>query len=42
MADTGRSISFSLAEYHLYYRQADDLIEIVAFWHASRGSPLQI
>jgi plasmid stabilization system protein ParE len=25
--------------YYVYYRMLDDDIEVVAFWHASRGTP---
>jgi plasmid stabilization system protein ParE len=25
--------------YHLYYRVTSDAVEILAFWHASRGTP---
>jgi len=34
-----RRIRLRRTRYYLYYRLADDLIEIVALWHTSRGSP---
>ena len=33
-----RRVRLRRVNYHLYYRVIDDIIEVVAFWHASRGS----
>lgn len=34
-----RRIHLSRIRYHLYYRASGDLIEVLAFWHSSRGAP---
>jgi plasmid stabilization system protein ParE len=33
-----RRIHLSRVHYHIYYRVAPDAIEVLAFWHTSRGS----
>jgi plasmid stabilization system protein ParE len=33
-----RRIHLSRVDYHLYYRVVPDAIEVLAFWHTSRGS----
>lgn len=33
-----RRLHLDRIRYHLYYREADGAIEILAFWHASRGT----
>jgi len=33
-----RRIHLSRVHYHLYYRIAPESIEVLAFWHTSRGS----
>ncbi len=33
-----RRIYLSRIRYHLYYRLATDAVEVLAFWHASRGT----
>ncbi|MEW6754011.1 MAG: type II toxin-antitoxin system RelE/ParE family toxin [Candidatus Latescibacterota bacterium] len=32
-----RRVLLGRSRYHLYYRESDDVIEVVALWHASRG-----
>ncbi|MGQ0546270.1 MAG: type II toxin-antitoxin system RelE/ParE family toxin [Betaproteobacteria bacterium] len=32
-----RRITISRIRYHVYYRATDDSLEILAFWHTSRG-----
>jgi plasmid stabilization system protein ParE len=34
-----RRFLLSRVHYHLYYRHRADLIEVVAVWHATRGTP---
>ncbi|MGH8680033.1 MAG: type II toxin-antitoxin system RelE/ParE family toxin [Burkholderiales bacterium] len=34
-----RRITLSRIRYDLYYRVSDDAVEVLAFWHTSRGSP---
>jgi len=31
-------VTLSRVRYDLYYRVADDAIQVLAFWHTSRGS----
>ena len=33
-----RRVTFSRVRYCLYYRVADDALQVLAFWHTSRGS----
>ena len=32
-----RRVTLSRIRYHLYYRLVDDAIQVLAFWHTSRG-----
>jgi plasmid stabilization system protein ParE len=32
-----RRVTLSRIRYHLYYRLVDDTIQVLAFWHTSRG-----
>ncbi len=32
-----RRVTLSRVRYHVYYRLADDAIQILAVWHTSRG-----
>ena len=34
-----RRSSLRHIHYHIYYRVTSDTVEILAFWHASRGTP---
>jgi plasmid stabilization system protein ParE len=34
-----RRIHLSRVRHHLYYRASGDSVEVLAFWHSSRGSP---
>lgn len=34
-----RRLLLSRIRYHLYYTVEDEVVEILAFWHASRGTP---
>lgn len=34
-----RRVRLSRVRYHLYYRVRAEVIEVLAFWHVSRGSP---
>ncbi|HEY7700538.1 MAG TPA: type II toxin-antitoxin system RelE/ParE family toxin [Vicinamibacteria bacterium] len=34
-----RRIHLSRVRYHLYYRVSGDIVEVLAFWHSSRGAP---
>jgi plasmid stabilization system protein ParE len=33
-----RRFHLSRIHYHLYYRVREDVVEILAFWHTSRGT----
>ncbi|MCC7180370.1 MAG: type II toxin-antitoxin system RelE/ParE family toxin [Acidobacteria bacterium] len=33
-----RRVTLSRVRYYLYYRVADDALQVLAFWHTSRGS----
>jgi plasmid stabilization system protein ParE len=33
-----RRVTLSRVRYHLYYRVAGDALQVLAFWHTSRGS----
>lgn len=33
-----RRVILSRVRYYLYYRVADDALQVLAFWHTSRGS----
>jgi plasmid stabilization system protein ParE len=33
-----RRLHLSRTSYYLYYRQSDDLVEVLALWHVRRGS----
>jgi plasmid stabilization system protein ParE len=33
-----RRVSLTRVRYFLYYRVSDDALQVLAFWHASRGS----
>ena len=33
-----RRVLLNRINYYLYYREARDVIEVLAFWHASRGA----
>ncbi|HVR41569.1 MAG TPA: type II toxin-antitoxin system RelE/ParE family toxin [Thermoanaerobaculia bacterium] len=37
-----RRMLLQTTQYHVYYREKFDAIEVVAFWHASRGTPPRI
>ena len=32
-----RRVTISRIRYYLYYRASDDVLEVLAFWHTSRG-----
>lgn len=32
-----RRVTLSRIRYHLYYRVVDDTLQVLAFWHSSRG-----
>ena len=37
-----RRIYLSRIRYYIYYRECGDVLEVLAFWHASRGQPPRI
>lgn len=37
-----RRVSLPRIHYYLYYRISDGILEVLAFWHTSRGSPPRI
>ena len=37
-----RRLLLGRLRYFLYYRMKDDTLEILAFWHASRGEPSRL
>ena len=37
-----RRIELSRVHYYVYYREAGDALEVLAFWHTSRGQPPKI
>jgi plasmid stabilization system protein ParE len=37
-----RRFHLSRIRYHLYYRHKDDVVEVLALWHSSRGSDPQL
>jgi hypothetical protein len=34
-----RRILLTRGNYYLYYRETPEAIDVLAFWHASRGAP---
>jgi plasmid stabilization system protein ParE len=37
-----RRVSLERVHYYLYYRVVDGVLEVLAFWHTSRGRPPRI
>jgi len=37
-----RRVHLARIHYHLYYRVISDAIEVLAFWHTSRGGPPRV
>jgi plasmid stabilization system protein ParE len=37
-----RRVHLARIHYHLYYRVYSGAIEVLAFWHTSRGGPLRV
>lgn len=37
-----RRVTLKRVRYYLYYRVSEDVLEVLAFWHTSRGHPPRI